>query len=285
MEQIKQHIYELRCQVDEIRLEHPGCGVEKMYGQLQPDWIGRDRFTALFLSMGYGVRKPGRHPRTTFPSPISYPNLIEGMLVCRIDAVWQSDITYFRVGEKLFYLVFIQDVYSRRILAYKASNHMRAQANIEALHMALRIRNGYRGLTVHHSDRGSQYKDQDYLNLLINNDILVSMGLRGQDNAYAERVNGIIKNEYLRHWSINSLQQLQRKLKKAVDHYNTKRPHRSLPLKLSRFEFEKRVITQSLNTQFYEWIFSDKIPLNQKKYIFEATQLPQQNLVCPVIDC
>ena len=95
---------------------------------------------------------------------------------------------------------------------------------------------------IHHSDRGGQYVDKAYLNLLESSGITVSMGLKAQDNAYAERINGIIKNEYLKRWEIKSFFDLKRKLNKAVKHYNGKRFHSSLPNNLSPVSFEKSLL-------------------------------------------
>lgn len=285
MKQIELKTYELRCQVDLIRQDHPGCGVEKMHYQLKPDWIGRDRFMKLFIALGYGLQPHKKFCKTTIPIYLDYPNLIEGLLVFGINTVWQSDITYYRIGEDLCYLVFIEDIYSRRILGYQASNHLRARANIQALHMAFKTRNccNLTG-TIHHSDRGSQYSDHAYLDMLGRKNMLVSMGLRGQDNAYAERINGIIKNEYLKYWTIDSLEQLQDKLKKAVNHYNNKRTHRSLPDRRSPIEFEKRIKKNSKSNTFNEWIYSDKLKINQKKCNFEISDLTEKTLVCPISD-
>ena len=112
--------------------------------------------------------------------------------------------------------------------------------------------------------------------------MLVSMGLRGQDNAYVERINGIIKNEYLKHWSITSLEQLKMKLDKAVTHYNAKRIHRSLPNRLSPIEFEKMIKKNPETNKFNEWIYSDKLKINQKIYNFEISDLTAKTLVCPI---
>ena len=103
------------------------------------------------------------------------------------------------------------------------------EANILALKQALSQYHPDQGSLIHHSDRGSQYGSNAYLKLLSKNNITPSMGMKGQDNAYAERLNGIIKNEYLRKWDIKDFKDLQVKLKKAVKNYNTKRIHRSLP--------------------------------------------------------
>jgi len=285
MIQLELHTYELLCQVHLIREEHPGCGLEKMYYQLRPDWVGRDRFLELFTGLGYCLNEHRKFCKTTVTAPFKYPNLIEGLLVFGINMVWQTDITYYPIGPNMHYIVFIEDIYSRRILGYQASDHMRAQANIKALNSAFETRRCCNlKSTIHHSDRGSQYSDHFYLKMLEEKHILVSMGLRGQDNAYVERVNGIIKNEYLKYWSINSLEQLKEYLDKAVNHYNNKRSHRSLPGRLSPISFEQKLKDDVKNYKLNEWIYSEKIKTNQKKCNFDLSGLTDKTLVCPVID-
>ncbi len=226
----------LLIEVEELRAEHPGCGVEKMYYTLNPGFIGRDRFVETFMDLGYRVKRVKNYHRTTIPAAYKYPNLIEGLLVKSKNAVWQSDITYFDIEGKFYYIVFIIDVFTRQIVGYVVSDHMRAEANIKALKMALK---NHGAPKIHHSDRGSQYIDKGYLKLLSENGISVSMGLQAQDNAYAERINGTIKNDYLKRWYIKTFKSLRIKTKKAVEHYNNKRIHDSLPGRISPNEFDK----------------------------------------------
>ena len=235
---------ELMPQVEAIRIEPPGCGVEQMYHLLQPNWIGRDRFCELLLEMGYRVKRAQNRIRTTYSIQSHYyPNLISGLELNQINQVWQTDITYFSVKDTYCYLTFIIDVYSRRIVGYHASDSLRAQANIKALKKAFRIRKGTcLQELIHHSDRGSQYIDQDYLQLLDDNHIQKSMCLKPQQNAFAERINGIIKQEYLSYWRIESIQQLKTSLARAVRHYNQKRPHRKLPSRSPPETFEKNLL-------------------------------------------
>ena len=238
-----QELSDLIIQVDELRKEHPGCGVEKMYNSLNPNFIGRDNFIDVFMNLGYKVKKIKNYVRTTIPTHLKYPNLIEGMLVHRPNQVWQSDITYFYSNGKFYYIVFILDVYTRKIVGYKVSDNMRAEANISALKQAVKSQGISLNGLIHHSDRGSQYVDKNYIQLLKNNGITISMGLKAQDNAYAERINGTIKNEYLKRWEIKSFSDLKRKLNKAVKHYNEKRMHSSLPKDLSPASFEKSLLS------------------------------------------
>jgi putative transposase len=239
---------ELMVEVDELRRDQPGCGVEKMYYTLKPDFIGRDRFVTSFMELGYRVKRIKNYHRTTIPVSWKYPNLIEGLVVKKKNTVWQSDITYFDIKGKFYYLVFIIDVYTRQIVGYAVSNHLRAEANLRALKMAIK---NHGVPMIHHSDRGSQYIQKQYTGLLKENGVKISMGLKGQNNAYAERINGTIKNEYLKHWQIESLESLKRKVKKAVEHYNRKRVHNSLPGKQSPESFARTINKQNFIEEIY----------------------------------
>ena len=218
------NVTQMVLEADELREDHPGCGVEKMYYTLGPAFIGRDRFIELMMELGYRLKFKKNYKRTTIASKIYYPNLIKGMKVDRPSTVWQSDITYIPIGDRHYYAVFIIDVYTKKIVGYKVSDNMRAQANIDALNMALSENDAP---LIHHSDRGSQYTYKEYISLLKQNGSEISMALSAQDNAYAERINRTIKEEYLDHWKPKDFVQLKRMTAKAVVHYNNKRLHNS----------------------------------------------------------
>jgi hypothetical protein len=236
---------ELVLLADVLKEEHPGCGVEKMYYTLLPSTMGRDKFCEIFISLGYGVLRQRNFSRTTYRGDIHFPNLIEGMQVSRPFQVIQSDITYFGLGDRHYYLIFIIDVYTRIIVGYNCGDHMRAEANEAAMKAALRVMEYSPWGLIHHSDRGTQYSSHLYTKLLKDNCIHVSMGDVAWENPYAERVNGIIKNEYLKRWDIQTLKQLKSKLAKAVHHYNTKRKHRAFNMKYSPEEFHKNLVNLS----------------------------------------
>jgi transposase InsO family protein len=230
------NVQNLIIEAEELRAEHPGCGVEKMYNTLKPDFIGRDRFIDLFMDLGFRIKKKKNYRRTTYASSIYYPNLIKGMQLNAPSVIWQSDITYISVGDKFYYAVFIIDVYTKKIVGYQVSNHMRATANINALSQALKEN---KAPLIHHSDRGSQYICKEYNELLKVNKSKISMALCGQDNAYAERINRTIKEEYLDYWKPKTYDQLKKCVQKAVIHYNIKRPHNHIG-KISPMEFENK---------------------------------------------
>jgi transposase InsO family protein len=212
-------------EADELREAHPGCGVEKMYYTLNPEFMGRDRFIELMMQLGYRVKRKRNYRRTTYAAAIYYPNLIGGLQVNRPHQVWQSDITYIRVGDRYYYAVFIVDVYTRQIVGYQVSAHMRAEANMKALEMALQ---GHGPPEIHHSDRGSQYVYSRYVDNLAGLGVKLSMCQCAQDNAYAERINRTIKEEYLDHWKAKNFNELKRFTYKAVKQYNQTRPHNHL---------------------------------------------------------
>lgn len=230
-------------EADQLRSEHPGCGIEKMYYTLKPDFIGRDRFIALFMELGFRIQQHKNYRRTTYPAQVNYPNLIKGLGIQAPSTVWQSDITYIRVLDKFYYTVFIIDVYTKMIVGYCLSKSLRAEANVRALTMAFKH---HQPPVIHHSDRGSQYIYTHYLEMLKKNDCKISMALSAQDNAYAERINGIIKNEYLKRWKINSYEKLQQKLSVAVKHYNNQRLHGELKRE-TPIRFEKTWATLDVN--------------------------------------
>lgn len=274
---------ELIVQVDTIRVDHPGCGVEKMYDTLRPNLLGRDKFCEIFMGLGYGIRRIRNYHRTTIPTHIKYPNLIEGMIVSRPFQVLQSDITYFEIDGKHFYIVFIIDVYTKEILGHSISNHMRAEANLKAMRMALMKMKIDSSNTIHHSDRGAQYASHEYVKLLQDNNIQISMGLKAQDNAYAERINGTIKNEYLKRWVVNE-GNIVGKVNKAVTNYNERRKHKAFRNKFSPLEFKKTLV--DLNTQKRPKVIiyaegNHKIKATSSRHDFDPKKEPQAHN-CPI---
>jgi putative transposase len=215
----------LLAEAEVLRAEHPGCGVEKMYYTLAPEFIGRDRFVELFMRLGFRLKRGKNYRRTTYAGPLYFSNLIQGMVINGPCQVWQSDITYIQVGQRFYYAVFIVDVYTRLIVGYQVSDNMRATANLKALEMALK---DHGPPLIHHSDRGSQYSCKSYTDLLKANGCRISMALSAQDNAYAERINRTIKEEYLDYWKPHDYTQLKKCVLKAVRNYNMKRLHKNI---------------------------------------------------------
>lgn len=246
---------QLVLEADDLRSDHPGCGVEKMYTILNPDFIGRDRFVETMMNLGYRIKKVKNYKRTTIAGKKFYPNLIKGLQVSKPNTIWQSDITYFPLNGKHYYAVFIIDVYTKKIVGFKVSDNMRAEANVAALKMAL---NDNKAPEIHHSDRGSQYTYEKYLDVLKLNNTKISMSYSGLDNAYAERINRTIKEEYLSYWNPKTFSQLKNNVKKAVENYNTVRTHKHLP-KMNPVEFEKYWTTLSKINKPIITIFNNEI--------------------------
>jgi len=219
------------------------------------------------MDLGYGVSKKKNYKRTTYSVQSKYKNLIKGKKINSSNKIWQSDITYYQVENRFYYLVFIIDVYNKKIVGYNASKTLRADSNIKALKMAIKSVGGKTDGLIHHSDRGAQYIEKNYIKLLTFSNIKISMADKAQDNAYAERINGIIKNEYLEGKTINSFEELEKNLRKSVNHYNIHRLHKGLPLKwLTPFEFEEKMVKTQMKNRPILTIF-DENNLKTNKYI------------------
>jgi putative transposase len=218
--------------VREIRADQPRMGLRKIYWLMQPSFIGRDRFEALAQAAGLRIA-PRVSPRRTTLSQTRriFPNRIKGLQVWRSHQVWVTDITYFQLSDRFAYIITIMDVYTRVIVAALAHRTLSADANIRTLRLALHRtkeqRNGC--TTIHHSDRGSQYIDHDYVHLLETHRFLLSMCEEAWENPYVERVQGSIKNEYLYAMAITTFEELPGALARSIRLYNTARPHQSLP--------------------------------------------------------
>ena len=222
--------------VNLIRADHPGCGLEKLYYSIDPGFIGRDSFIEIFMELGYRVKRPKNFRRTTYSSDKYYPNLINGLQIGSLGAVWQTDITYIEVNQKFYYAVYILDVFTRIIVGYNISKSLKAESNLIALAMAVKK---YNYPKIHHSDRGSQYTCTRYTSLLESHGTKISMGKCAQENAYAERINLTIKDEYLKYKKIESYEDLVKINKKSVAHYNAKRLHNNLG-RLTPYSFLER---------------------------------------------
>ncbi|MCK5538392.1 MAG: IS3 family transposase [Bacteroidales bacterium] len=226
----------------EVRKEHPRLSARKIHKMLNIQGIGINKFEQFVSSSGLKVRKFRSAIITTRSLGFMYPNLTHGLHIRSINQLWSSDITYFITADQTYYIVLLIDVYSRRIIGYTASDNMKAVNNLQTLRMAFIIRKEkkYQNL-IHHSDKGSQYGSIAYLELLNGAKIKISMAANSLENAYSERINGIIKNEYLIHMYITTLITLQAALKKVVKLYNETRPHMELGY-LSPVKFEKKMM-------------------------------------------
>lgn len=192
---------------------------------------GRDRLFDMLDRAGMLLRQRHRAPRTTYSGHVMpvYPNIVANLIPLRPNQVWVSDITYVRVEKDFMYLFLITDMYSCKIVGWCLSDSMETSNAIKALKMAIAQRKDSSLPTIHHSDRGTQYCCSAYVRLLKKNHIEISMTENGdpRENAYAERVNGTIKNEFLKH-RILTKENAQTVVAKDIDAYNYIRPHNSI---------------------------------------------------------
>jgi transposase InsO family protein len=228
-------------EIKSIRTRHNRIGVRKLQVMLssfmQENGIkmGRDGLFDLLSSHGLLVRNRKRHVRTTqsFHWLRKYTNLIVDFTPCQPNQLWVCDITYWKTSQNDFYISLITDAFSRKIVGYHLSFSLHAEETVKALKMALlglkKVTNGYDGL-IHHSDRGVQYCSSSYTNLLKKNGIGISMTQTGDplENAMAERVNGIIKDEYLLNYQCDNIEDASKRLSTSVWLYNNERPHSSI---------------------------------------------------------
>lgn len=263
------NVEQMARQADKLRVDHPGCGVAKMYSILNPQFLGRDRFVDTMMELGYRLKRRKNYRKTTRASKIYFPNLIKGVVVNKPSMIWQSDITYIPVGSRHYYAVFIIDVYTKKIVGYNVADNMRAKANVAALEMALEE---HLPPKIHHSDRGGQYIYSEYIKLLHDKKSEISMAKSAQDNAYAERINRTIKEEYLDHWKPKDFNALKRAMKKAVTNYNHVRIHDNLP-KMSPVSFEKHLSKLKIKDR-PKLVIYDNEGINHRVYNIPTTHKP-----------
>ncbi len=225
-------------QVLGIRQLHPAMGVRKIYYLLETFMsehqikMGRDQLFNLLSDHGLLVRKRKRRVHTTnsFHWLKKYPNLIRNFTPTAVNQLWVSDITYWQVNKSCYYISLITDAFSHKVVGYHMAETLQAIETLQALKMAVACLGGQASHLIHHSDRGIQYCSMEYINLLKSNDISISMTENGdpRENAIAERVNGILKNEYLLKKKITSTEDASNKLAETIDIYNNLRPHMSI---------------------------------------------------------
>ena len=224
--------------IAELRQEHPGVAARELYLIHRPGNIGRDRYEKLCFEHGFKLKRTRCYKRTTDSSGvIRYPNLIVGKEFTGINQAWSSDITYYQIADKVYYITFIIDLFSRRIVGFSVSKRLFTEhTTIPALTMALKERNPAPGL-IFHSDGGGQYYSDEFVDLTSDYDISNSMCDIVYENAHAERINGTIKNQYLKGYYPHSYESLIEMTRRAVNNYNCIRPHKSLK-KISPIAFE-----------------------------------------------
>jgi putative transposase len=195
--------------------------------------MGRDKFFEVIRKYGLIVKRKKFRVRTTY-SDVKLPlfvNLAQGMNVTEPEQLWVCDITYVRVGETFMYLSLITDAYSHRVMGYYLSETLKTEGCLAALQMALSNRMFPHRKLVHHSDRGFQYRCQEYLNLLRAHGVVSSMTQSGDplENAVAERMNGILKVDMgLADVVYSSAQEARQAVDAIIRTYNEIKPHSSV---------------------------------------------------------
>ena len=224
----------------ERRKQLPREGGKKLYRAILPELellgiqIGRDKLFSILRKNNQLVRPKKRYVRTTNSMHRfrKYPNLIKEMKITRPNQVWVSDITYISLFKGHCYLALITDAYSRKIVGYDISDSLELAGCLRALKRALKQLQPGESL-IHHSDRGVQYCSYAYVNLLRKNKIEISMTeeYHCYENAIAERVNGILKDEFYLDQCFQNTRYAKKASISAVDLYNNKRLHLSLNYK------------------------------------------------------
>lgn len=225
--------------VKQIREKHRRMGTRKLYQKLSPFLqanqikMGRDGLFSLLSAHHLLIRKRKRRVQTTqsFHWLRKYPNLIKDFNPRAPNQLWVSDITYWKIAIGYVYISFITDAFSHKIVGYHLARTLETVETIQALNMALADFEE-QALTqlIHHSDRGVQYCSGVYVERLKQYQVQISMTEQGDplENPVAERLNGIIKQEYLYDLEVDSFEEAQKQLDQAVRLYNEDRPHMSI---------------------------------------------------------
>lgn len=261
--------------IKQKRKHHRKMGVRSIYYMAKDESpVGRDIFEHIGLSNGFRVKRTRSAARTTWSQRVEYyPNLIEGKILNGINQVWQSDMFYIKSQNEEFYGVTIIDVYSRRLLSLHISKSLSAKSLDSAMKKAMKLRTGY-DLTgcIFHSDRGSQYISKSHKLLLSQNKMAISMCLLPQENAYAERVQGTLKNDYIVFENLreNNMAYISTKIARL---YNDQKPHIGLQ-RMTPTDFEKYVDKLPLldrpQMPIYQWnheLLTNIQLINKKKKV------------------
>ena len=232
--------------IRDIRKKDPGIGGVKLWYMYQRDFqwndpIGRDQFVDIINEYGLKVRLKVRKPRTTDSTHglPTYPNIIKDFIPTAPNQLWVSDITYITIWLDEYtyifcYLSLILDAYTEEIIGWSVGPTLETTYPVEALKMALKRIEGKDNVQlIHHSDRGCQYASSEYVRLLQEHGIRISMTETGdpKDNAQAERINNTMKNELLKGKRFTDIEEVREAVVRSVDFYNNERPHMSIDMK------------------------------------------------------
>lgn len=196
--------------------------------------IGRDKLFSLLREEGLLVRRKRRYAVTTQSRHRfhKYVNLVKSWKPSRPHQLLVSDITYLRLHQGFCYLALVTDAFSRKIVGWDLSHSLGLTGSLNAARMAIKLCPNPKGM-IHHSDRGIQYCANEYISLLTKNEICPSMGEAGNcyENALAERMNGILKQEYALNTMFKNIESAHKAVTEAINLYNNERPHLALNYK------------------------------------------------------
>lgn len=198
--------------------------------------IGRDKFFEVLRNNGLLIKSKRSRTKTTcsYHHFNRYNNLIEKVVPVRANEVWVADITYLwlKPQEKFCYLSIVTDLYSRKIVGHSVHETLNVKGCIDALKQGLQGRKNKEESLIHHSDRGVQYCCHAYVKLLEKHQVQISMTQTGDplENAVAERIHKTIKEEFTNERQIcfDNIEEAKKEIKKFIEFYNQKRPHRSV---------------------------------------------------------
>ena len=240
--------------IREVRKDHPEMSSRIMFLLIKPQTMGRDKFESFCFKNGFKIEIKRSYQITTNSLGVTrFENLTVDLELTGINQLWVSDITYYRIAEEFYYLTYITDRFSRLIVGHSTSRTLlTTETTLPALKQALKMHSPAPGLIVH-SDGGGQYYCKQFLLCTKQAGIINSMGEQAYENPHAERMNGIIKNSYLRHYNPQNFDQLREMNNKAVKMYNEFRPHSSLnkltPAEYQRLSTKIRLSTKEKRTK------------------------------------
>jgi putative transposase len=248
----KEEEEQLLYMVQKIRKNHPRMSARTMYGMIHPQTMGRDKFERLCLDNGFRVKREKNYRVTTnSKGVIRFPNLIRNIEVTAINQVFVSDITYYEMNDRFYYFTMIMDLYNREIVGSSDSDNLQTDnTTIPALRQLIRKR-GEQNLegSIIHSDGGGQYYSKEFKAITNKLKMLNSMTEENvYENSHAERLNGIIKNDYLYPYQPSDRKSLKKEFKKAIWMYNNEKPHDALN-GLTPVQYRKGSVVDNENIQ------------------------------------
>ena len=238
------------CLVKKVRIRLPELGTRKLYSLLQSELnklgVGRDRLFSIMKANHMHIKPKKQYHVTTnsFHRFRKHKNLTENLELERPEQLWVADITYIGTRQNPMYLSLVTDAYSKVIVGYNVSRSLNASGATLALKGALKKRKYPNEQLIHHSDRGLQYCCDAYQEELNKNKVKCSMTEKYDpyQNAVAERINGILKQEFIRGIVTNDLELMKKLIQQSINIYNNERPHWSCYMNAPDYMHKQRKI-------------------------------------------